>query len=59
MFGLTALELARIQFGFTISFHIISPRSPSGYRGRDMGLSRRRRPADWRPRDLFWQIMSE
>ncbi|RJL21136.1 cytochrome ubiquinol oxidase subunit I [Paracoccus siganidrum] len=25
MFGLTALELARIQFGFTISFHIIYP----------------------------------
>src|SRR5215467_15342053 len=25
MFGLTAFELARIQFGFTISFHIIFP----------------------------------
>jgi len=25
MFGLTALELARTQFGFTISFHIIFP----------------------------------
>lgn len=25
MFGLSALELARIQFGFTISFHIIFP----------------------------------
>lgn len=25
MFDLTALELARIQFGFTISFHIIFP----------------------------------
>jgi len=25
VFGLTALELARIQFGFTISFHIIYP----------------------------------
>ena len=25
MFSLTALELARIQFGFTISFHIIFP----------------------------------
>jgi len=25
MFGLTALELARLQFGFTISFHIIFP----------------------------------
>lgn len=25
MFGLTALELARIKFGFTISFHIIFP----------------------------------
>lgn len=25
MFGLTALELARIQFGFTMSFHILFP----------------------------------
>ncbi len=25
MFGLTALELARTQFAFTISFHIIFP----------------------------------
>ena len=25
MFGLSAFELARIQFGFTISFHIIFP----------------------------------
>lgn len=25
MFGLSALELARIQFGFTISFHIVFP----------------------------------
>src|ERR1700733_10950109 len=25
MFGLTALQLARIQFGFTVSFHIIFP----------------------------------
>ena len=25
MFGLTALQLARIQFGFTISFHIVFP----------------------------------
>jgi len=25
MFGLTALELARVQFGFTISFHIVFP----------------------------------
>jgi cytochrome d ubiquinol oxidase subunit I len=25
VFGLTALELARIQFGFTISFHIVFP----------------------------------
>ena len=25
MFGLSALQLARIQFGFTISFHIIFP----------------------------------
>ncbi|RCW80043.1 hypothetical protein C7476_1158 [Phyllobacterium bourgognense] len=25
MLGFSALELARIQFGFTISFHIIFP----------------------------------
>ncbi|MGX6564692.1 cytochrome ubiquinol oxidase subunit I, partial [Cupriavidus necator] len=25
MYGLTALELARIQFGFTVSFHILFP----------------------------------
>ncbi|MDP3817215.1 cytochrome ubiquinol oxidase subunit I, partial [Pseudomonas sp.] len=25
MFGIEALDLARIQFGFTISFHIIFP----------------------------------
>jgi cytochrome d ubiquinol oxidase subunit I len=25
MLGLTAPELARIQFGFTVSFHTISP----------------------------------
>lgn len=25
MFGLTALERARIQFGFTVSFHIVFP----------------------------------
>ncbi|NIU63410.1 MAG: hypothetical protein GWN66_22775, partial [Pseudomonas stutzeri] len=25
MFGLEALELARVQFAFTVSFHIIFP----------------------------------
>jgi Cytochrome bd terminal oxidase subunit I len=30
MFGLTALELARIQFGFTISAHIIFPATTIG-----------------------------
>jgi cytochrome d ubiquinol oxidase subunit I len=30
MFGLTALELARIQFGFTISAHIIFPATSIG-----------------------------
>lgn len=30
MFGLTALELARIQFGFTVSFHIIFPATTIG-----------------------------
>jgi cytochrome d ubiquinol oxidase subunit I len=25
MFGITALELARIQFGFTVSFHSVFP----------------------------------
>jgi cytochrome d ubiquinol oxidase subunit I len=30
MFGLSALELSRIQFGFTISFHIIFPATTIG-----------------------------
>ena len=30
MFGLTALELARIQFGFTVRFTSSSPPSPLG-----------------------------
>ena len=30
MFGLNALELARIQFGFTISAHIIFPATTIG-----------------------------
>ena len=29
--GLTALELARIQFAFTVSFHIIFPQLPLGW----------------------------
>jgi cytochrome bd-type quinol oxidase subunit 1 len=36
MFGLDAFHLARIQFAFTVSFHIIFPPSPSGW------------PATWR-----------
>ena len=32
MFGLSALELARIQFAFTVSFHIIFLQSPSAWR---------------------------
>lgn len=32
MFGLEAIDLARIQFAFTVSFHIIFRRSPSGWR---------------------------
>ena len=33
MFGLTALQLARIQFGFTVSFHIIFPAITIGLAG--------------------------
>ena len=38
MFGLTALELARIQFGFTISFHIIFPAITIGLASYLLGL---------------------
>ncbi len=32
MFGLEAIDLARIQFAFTVSFHIIFPAiTPSGW----------------------------
>src|SRR5260370_22884822 len=34
MFGLTALELARIQFGFTISAHIIFPATTNLFAGQ-------------------------
>ena len=30
--GFTAETLARAQFAFTVSFHIIFPHSPSGWR---------------------------
>jgi cytochrome d ubiquinol oxidase subunit I len=31
VFGLSALELARIQFGFPVSFHIIFPAITIGF----------------------------
>jgi hypothetical protein len=34
MFGLTALELARIQFGFTISAHSIFPATTNLFAGQ-------------------------
>jgi hypothetical protein len=34
MFGLTALELAKIQFGFTISAHIIIPATTNLFAGQ-------------------------
>src|SRR6266404_5633518 len=62
MFGLTALELARIQFGFTISAHIIFPATTNLFagqairrshldqmpRGRARGTSRRSKYVRWR-----------
>src|ERR1700743_1878210 len=38
MFGLTAFELARIQFGFTISFHIVFPAITIGLASYLVGL---------------------
>src|ERR1700736_3832201 len=62
MFGLTALELARIQFGFTISAHIIFSATTNLFagqairrshldqmpRGRARGTPRRSKYVRWR-----------
>jgi cytochrome d ubiquinol oxidase subunit I len=57
MFGLTALELARIQFGFTISFHIVFPAITIGlasYLAVLEGLWLWRRDAVYRDLYHFW-----
>ena len=57
MFGLTALELARIQFGFTISFHIIFPAITIGlasYLAVLEGLWLWKRDAVYRDLYHFW-----
>ena len=57
MWGLTALELARIQFGFTVSFHIVFPAITIGlasYLAVLEGLWLYRREAVWRELYQFW-----
>lgn len=57
MFGLTALELARIQFGFTVSFHIIFPAITIGlasYLAVLEGLWLWKKGAVYRDLYLFW-----
>ena len=57
MFGFTALELARIQFGFTISFHIIFPAITIGlasYLTVLEGLWLRTRQEVYRDLYYFW-----
>ena len=57
MFGLTALELARIQFGFTVSFHIIFPAITIGlasYLAVLEGLWLWKRDAVYRDLYHFW-----
>jgi cytochrome d ubiquinol oxidase subunit I len=57
MLGLTALELARIQFGFTISFHIIFPAITIGlasYLAVLEGLWLLRKDEVYRSLYLFW-----
>jgi len=57
MFNLTALELARIQFGFTITFHIIFPAITIGlatYLAILEGLWLRRRDVVYKTLYHFW-----
>jgi cytochrome d ubiquinol oxidase subunit I len=57
MFGLTTLELARIQFGFTISFHIIFPAITIGlasYVAVLEGLWLWKKEVVYRARYQFW-----
>jgi len=57
MFGLSALELSRIQFGFTISFHIIFPAITIGlasYLGVLEALWLWKRDATYRDLYHFW-----
>jgi cytochrome d ubiquinol oxidase subunit I len=57
MFGLTALQLARIQFGFTVSFHIVFPAITIGlasYLAVLEGLWLWRKEEDYRALYRFW-----
>src|SRR6202030_4061163 len=57
MFGLTALHLSRIQFGFTISFHIIFPAISIGlasYLAVLEGLWLWKKDNTYRELYLFW-----
>ncbi|MEY0471447.1 cytochrome ubiquinol oxidase subunit I [Providencia huaxiensis] len=57
MFGLTALELARIQFAFTVSFHIIFPAITTGlasYLAVLQGLWLKTRDEDYIKLFHFW-----
>ena len=47
--GLTALELARIQFAFTVSFHIIFP-------AISIGLASFLAVLEWRWLSLHWRV---
>lgn len=60
MFGLTALELARIQFGFTVSFHIIFPAITIGlasYLAVLEGLWLWRKDPVYRSLYRFWSVI--
>ena len=57
MFGLEALELARIQFAFTISFHIIFPAITIGlasFLAVQEGLWLKTKRQVYRDLDHFW-----
>lgn len=61
MFGLTALELARAQFAFTISFHIIFPAITIGLAAYLVvleGLWLRTRQTLYRDLYHFWSKVS-
>ena len=60
MFGMTALDLARIQFGFTVSFHIIFPAITIGlasYLAVLEGLWLWRKDPVYRSLYRFWTVI--